>query len=212
MALNFIYGVSGSGKTQYIFENIIKNEKRRVLIVVPEQFTHETERRVLKEYGSTSKFGIDVLSFERIGARVFSECGQRVKERVTNVGKGVIVSKILSETNLTYYKNSAQNPGFVQLCADTLSEFKKYNISPESLKEAYQKESGNILRAKTDDFYKIFCAYLDILGDDYTDSDDILDLVLSAMENSNFFKNTVVVFDEFSSFIPTEINIIKKIV
>ncbi|MDY5627083.1 MAG: PD-(D/E)XK nuclease family protein [Clostridia bacterium] len=212
MALNFIYGVSGSGKTQYIFENIIKNEKHRVLIVVPEQFTHETERRVLKEYGSTSKFGIDVLSFERIGARVFSECGQRVKERVTNVGKGVIVSKILSETNLTYYKNSAQNPGFVQLCADTLSEFKKYNISPESLKEAYQKESGNILRAKTDDFYKIFCAYLDILGDDYTDSDDILDLVLSAMENSNFFKNTIVVFDEFSSFIPTEINIIKKIV
>ena len=34
---------------------------------------------------------------------------------------------------------------------------------------------------------------------------------ISALEKSDFFKNTVVVFDEFSSFIPAEINIIKKI-
>ena len=86
MALNFIYGVSGSGKTQYVFENIIKNENRRVLVVVPEQFTHETERRILKEYGSISKFGIDVLSFERIGARVFAESGMKRTEQFARGG------------------------------------------------------------------------------------------------------------------------------
>lgn len=211
MALNFIYGVSGSGKTQYVFENIIKNEKRRVLVVVPEQFTHETERRILKEYGSISKFGIDVLSFERIGARVFAESGMKRTEHLTAVGKGVIVSKILSDTELAYYKNSAQNPGFAELCADTLSEFKKYGILPEQLKSACEKEQNGILKAKTEDFYRLFCAYKDTLGEKYTDSDDILEITLSALEKSDFFKNTVVVFDEFSSFIPAEINIIKKI-
>lgn len=211
MALNFIYGVSGSGKTQYVFENILKNEKRRVMVVVPEQFTHETERRILKEYGSISKFGIDVLSFERIGARVFAESGMRRTEHLTTVGKGVVVSKILNDTELSYYKNSAQNPGFARLCADTLSEFKKYGISAEQLKKVCDKEQNGILKAKTEDFYRLLLAYKDALGEKYTDSDDVLEITLSALENSSFFKNTVVVFDEFSSFIPAEINITKKI-
>ena len=211
MALNFIYGAAGTGKTQYVFENIIKNEKRRVLIVVPEQFTHETERRVLAEYGFICKSGIDVLSFERIGARVFENGGREIKNQVTNTAKGVIIAKILSETNLKFFKNSSSSPGFVSLCADTLSEFKKYGVLPENLKEAYEKSTHSILKAKTEDFYNIYSAYKDALGSDYTDSDDILTITLDAMKNSDFFKGTVVVFDKFSSFIPAEIDIIKKI-
>ncbi|UKI37880.1 MAG: hypothetical protein L6V93_07550 [Clostridiales bacterium] len=128
------------------------------MVVVPEQFTHEAERRILKEYGSISKFGIDVLSFERIGARVFAESGMKRTEHLTAVGKGVTVSKkFLSDTELVYYKNSAQNPGFAELCADTLSEFKKIRNFARAVKICLREGAKTaFLKAKTEDFYRLF--------------------------------------------------------
>lgn len=211
MSLNFIYGVSGSGKTQYIFDNVINTANKKVCLVVPEQFTHEAERMVLKYKGSIHKNSIDVLSFERIGVRIFSECGGLTAKRLTNTGKGIIISKILNNCDLSLYKNSKNTLGFSQLCVNTISEFKKYDITQQDLEEASCKAENNILKTKLDDFSKIYSLYLQELGKSYIDSEDVLDKLYNAMDNSTFFDNTIVVFDKFSSFIPKEINIIKKI-
>ena len=147
MALNFIYGVNGAGKTKYIIDNLIKNQTKKVCLVVPEQFTHKAERMVLKATHSIHKNSVDVLSFERIGVRVFSECGGLCAQKLTNTGKGIIISKILDKCDLSFYKNSKDESGFAKLCVNTIAEFKKYNITPDDLNKTIKKTENKISRS-----------------------------------------------------------------
>jgi len=52
MALQFILGPSGAGKSRYIFDEIIgeslKHPDRQYLLLVPEQYTMETQRVPIK--------------------------------------------------------------------------------------------------------------------------------------------------------------------
>ncbi|MBE7038995.1 MAG: hypothetical protein E7404_08860 [Ruminococcaceae bacterium] len=212
MALNFIYGVSGSGKTKYVFDNLIKNSAQKICLIVPEQFTHQAERMVLKTTGSIHKNSVDVLSFERIGVRVFSECGGLTAKKLTNTGKGIIISKILDKCDLSFYKNSKNTQGFAQLCMNTISEFKKYDITTNDLESVSQNTENKILKSKLEDFCKLYHAYSNELGSNYVDFEDVLDKIYNTMDSSCLFNNSIVIFDKFSSFIPQEINIIKKII
>lgn len=48
MSLQFILGNSGSGKTEYIYRKIVKeaaeDPKKDYLVIVPEQFTMQTQK------------------------------------------------------------------------------------------------------------------------------------------------------------------------
>ena len=51
MALQFIFGPSGSGKSYYIYNKIIQesmeNPDRQYLVLVPEQFTMQTQKELV---------------------------------------------------------------------------------------------------------------------------------------------------------------------
>ena len=48
MSLQFVLGSSGSGKTEYLFRQVVteagQNPKKDYLVLVPEQFTMETQQ------------------------------------------------------------------------------------------------------------------------------------------------------------------------
>lgn len=48
MALQFIFGNSGSGKSRYLYEQIIRESQahpeKNYIVLVPEQFTMQTQR------------------------------------------------------------------------------------------------------------------------------------------------------------------------
>ena len=51
MALQFILGSSGSGKTEYLYEKILKDAgekpERMFYVIVPEQFTMQTQKELV---------------------------------------------------------------------------------------------------------------------------------------------------------------------
>ena len=69
MSLQFILGSSGSGKSHYLFEHIIeesmKNPDQKYLILVPEQFTMQTQKELVARHPKKGILNIEVLSFER---------------------------------------------------------------------------------------------------------------------------------------------------
>ena len=75
MSVKIIYGRSGSGKTEYIYNSILKNidGDKRQYIITPEQFSYTAEKRLIDslEEGATTK--VEVLSFERMAYRVMNE-------------------------------------------------------------------------------------------------------------------------------------------
>ena len=77
MSLQFIMGNSGAGKSRYAYEKILaeaaRHPEKNYLIVVPEQFTMQTQKDLCMAHPRGGIMNIDVLSFGRLAHRVFEE-------------------------------------------------------------------------------------------------------------------------------------------
>ena len=71
-----VLGRAGSGKTTFVLERLLQAAKKgRVLLLVPEQFSFESERTLLETLGPRLAGRIRVLSFPRLAETVFREVG-----------------------------------------------------------------------------------------------------------------------------------------
>ena len=79
MSLQFIIGSSGSGKSCYAYQNIIEqaglHPDRLYYVIVPEQFTMQTQKTLVEMSPGKGILNIDILSFERLAYRVLEEVG-----------------------------------------------------------------------------------------------------------------------------------------
>ena len=95
MALQFILGPSGSGKSRYIFDEIIgeslKHPDRQYLLLVPEQYTMETQRELILLHPRHGLTNIDVLSFNRLAYRVFEDLAVEILTVLDDMGKSMIL-------------------------------------------------------------------------------------------------------------------------
>ena len=212
MSVSFIYGRAGSGKSEYILNCIKKivcetgeDNKKKVYLIVPEQYTHIAERKVLGKVDSLSPLSAEVLSFERLCSRII-----KISEDVIDsAAKSIIISDIINKADLSVFKKMKLQKGFAQKCSDFISELKKYNISPQKLKDEIDSMEPSVLKNKLSDIYEIYVKYEE--QSPKIDSEDMLSILSDNIEKSGFFENSVVFFDEFSSFIPKEINVLSKI-
>ena len=65
--IRFILGRSGSGKTEMIHKYISQiGDDKRVVLIVPEQSSFQSEKRILETMGAKRARNIEVLSFRRL--------------------------------------------------------------------------------------------------------------------------------------------------
>ena len=119
MALQFVFGNSGCGKTHYIQEQMIKlasaSPKKNFLVIVPEQFTMQTQRKLVKMHPGHSILNIDVLSFARLAYRVFDELGSFCHQVLEDTGKNLILRHVAQEKadTLTVLRKNMARMGYV---------------------------------------------------------------------------------------------------
>ena len=67
MSLQFVFGNSGSGKSDYLYQSILEEAEREpeknFLLLVPEQFTMQTQRELVWRQPNHAIMNVDVLSF-----------------------------------------------------------------------------------------------------------------------------------------------------
>lgn len=84
MSLQFIAGGSGSGKTRYLYEKVIKESEEhpdiQYLFIVPEQYTMQTQKELVRLHPRHGLLNIDVLSFKRLAYRVFEDLGVQLPQ------------------------------------------------------------------------------------------------------------------------------------
>lgn len=75
--MRLIYGRAGTGKSEFIFNEIKSklqdNLVQKIYIIVPEQFSYATEKRLLDKLNEKSSIKAEVISFKRLAHRVFAE-------------------------------------------------------------------------------------------------------------------------------------------
>ncbi len=211
MAIRLVYGRAGYGKTQYITERITRrvSDNEKSVLVVPEQYTHIAEHKLLSAVGSISVQTAEVTSFNKMVRRMEKEKG--IKDILSPMAKSIIMADVISYTDLKYFEKASLSSGFADMCLSLAGEFKKYCVTPEQIDNVNQNNNNARLKLKLEDISKVYAEYIRRVSEKGFDSDDGASALAEHICEDWHIEDTVFFFDEFTSFIPQEMEIIKQI-
>lgn len=218
MAVRYILGRAGKGKTRFIFneiENCLKQGGEKPLILlVPEQFTLQAERDLVESLRLPGIMRVEVLSLSRIARRVMDEVGGRTRTLLNEQGKCMVLRKILEESqgDLGVYRKAALQPGFVSKLSEWIAEMKQQDIAPRDLMlEGTQDSPGMLLADKLKDLTCIYERFNQYLAGRYIDSEDSLNLVIEKIPSARFLKGARVWIDNFTTFSSQSLKMIEQL-
>ncbi len=218
MGLRLIYGRAGSGKTHYCLNEIKERLNREgaapLILVVPEQFTLQAERNLVRTVGTGGIMRAEVLSFRRMAYRVFGEVGGVTRKHLNSAGKSMLIFRIIDamKDEMNIFARASSQQGFVNVVSQTIAELKRYNITPDSLWTVRSSlEDGTLLKEKLGEICSIYRKFEETLHQKYLDADDDLTVLAEKLERSTRFDGCEIWIDGFSGFTPQEYRVIGKL-
>lgn len=211
MSLQFIFGNSGSGKSDYLYEHILeragKCPDQNFLILVPEQFTMQTQRELVNRQKNHAIMNVDVLSFARLAYRVFDELGKQDLVILEETGKNLLLRKVAEQErqNLHVLGGNLNKMGYIGEIKSLISELTQYNVTPEELEKFLQSGAvGEALRRKMQDILTMYRGFRTSIEGNYITAEEVLSLLCDVAEESALLRGSVIVFDEFTGFTPIQ--------
>ncbi|MCI5858054.1 MAG: exodeoxyribonuclease V subunit gamma [Agathobacter sp.] len=218
MALQFVLGSSGSGKTKYMFEQIVreagKHPAKNYLVIVPEQFTLATQQTLVDLAPNHAIMNIDVLSFKRLAYRVFDDMGIRNLNVLEETGKNLILRKVAQEreTDLTVLRPNMSRMGYIEELKSFISELAQYNIGWQQLENFAEGENlPPAFAQKLKDVVTMYRGFEAYMEGTYITAEEILNLLISVADKSSLLRDSVLVFDEFTGFTPVQNRLFYKL-
>lgn len=171
MSLQFITGACGSGKSTYLCRSICQEAKKHIdknyIILVPDQFTLETQKNMVEFSGGQGILNIDVLSFHRLAYRVLEEMPVHRRTVLEDMGKMMLLRKVFAEEkkNLVYFKRGLNKPGFLDECKSFFCELMQYAITEEDFSDLFgQFEKESLMSYKMQDLQLIYRRFMEKWG------------------------------------------------
>lgn len=216
MGLRFVFGRAGTGKSTLCLEEIrselrIKPWGTPLILLVPEQATYQMEVTLANTPDLGGSLRAQVLSFRRLGWRVFAETGGGQKVLIGAIGKRMLLRRILLKhrLHLKSFARSATRPGMADLLAQAIGEFKTYRIAPDDLRKV--KNTTGLLWDKLQDLALIFEEFQAALGQEIRDPDDELSVLAEKIPYAPLIQGAKVWVDGFTGFTPQELEVLKMI-
>lgn len=218
MALQVVLGSSGEGKSFELYSKIIKESRkypqRNYIIIVPEQFTLQTQKELVTMHPSHGIMNIDILSFLRLSYRVFEEIRRQDTVILEETGKSMLVRKALEEKreSLKIFKGDTKKPGFIAEVKSLLSEFMQYSIGLQDLEKMVElTEKKPLLHAKLEDTLLVYARFRELLENKYITAEEVLEALCDQIEQSKVIRNSTICFDGFTGFTPNQYKVLEKL-
>ena len=218
MSVQFILGGSGSGKSTYIFKKIVERseaeEDRNFFILVPDQFTMQTQMDMVSMHPRNGIMNIDVLSFSRLSYRILEETGGNKEAVLDDTGKSLVLRKVVGkmEEQLPVLGNNLRKLGYINEVKSAISEFMQYDVGEEEIEQMLliSKKRGG-LHGKLKDLGLIYQNFKEYLQEKYITTEETYDRLAKQLEKSKLIKNSIVVLDGFTGFTPIQNKVLRKI-
>ncbi len=218
MSLQFIMGPSGAGKSHYLYQWVtnesLKNPEKNYIVLVPEQFTMQTQKDLVMASPRKGILNVEVLSFNRLAHRVFEEVGENRRIVLDDVGKNFVIRKIAgdNEENLKILGSNLKKVGYISEIKSIISEFTQYDISAETLDGMLkQAENNPSLYYKLQDIQTVYNGFQEYLKEKYITVEEILDVLALVAVKSELLKDSVVVLDGFTGFTPVQDKLLREL-
>lgn len=218
MGLQFYFGGSGAGKSRRLHEDILSMAKcepeKNFLILVPDQFTMQTQVDLVKASDCGGIMNIDVLSFGRLAHRIFEETGYDSKPVLDDTGKSLVLRRVAGrlKDNLPVIGKNLNKIGYIHEVKSAISEFMQYGLDVGQVGELaeFSKERG-ALYYKLKDLKMIYQGFQEYIEDRFVTTEETLELLTGAVGKSEIIRNSVVVFDGFTGFTPIQYRLIQEL-
>ncbi|MBE5927925.1 MAG: hypothetical protein E7267_00885 [Lachnospiraceae bacterium] len=218
MALHWIFGSLGAGKSTYMYNRILTLAKENVsgkyMIIVPEQFTMQTQKDMVELSDNKGIMNIDVLSFMRLAHRVLGEKPEINKPVLYDEGKSMIIRKLLleHETEWKSFGTNIRRPGFVEEVKSLVTEFLQYNISEEELIGVIENAGDRrLLGKKLTDLLALYRHYNSYMKDRYISAEEILKILAYYVPESELLCGSTIVLSGFTGFTPIQYELLSKL-
>ncbi|MCM1159189.1 MAG: PD-(D/E)XK nuclease family protein [Bacteroidales bacterium] len=218
MAVQFILGGSGTGKTRYLYDKMIadsmKPGHRPVIFMLPEQSNMAAEQDMVSLHPKGGTMDIAILSFTRLAFKVFDEQNIHTRDILDDYGKSMLLMKLLKEhqKELSYYGNMIGKPGFVDEVKSLLSEFYQYGITQKTLEDVLAKlDSEKSLYYKLSDLKILLTAFEQAMQDSYMVAEQVLSLLREAAGESAMLREADIYFDGFTGFTPIQYDVLEEL-
>ena len=211
MPLKFVFGSSGSGKSHYLYRCVldesVRHPERNYIVLVPEQFTMQTQKDLVTMHERRGIMNIDVLSFKRLAYRVFEETGKGSLPVLDDEGKNLILRKIAGdyENRLHVLRGNVRKLGYISEVKSVISEFAQYDIGEDEIERVMELVGEKSrLYYKLADIQVLYRGFTEYLREKYITKEELLDVLSRAVRESELLKNSTIVLDGFTGFTPVQ--------
>lgn len=218
MSLRFCFGPSGSGKSHRIYEEIMQRAAeepgRNFLIIVPDQFTMQTQKDLVMRSDRDGILNIDVLSFGRLSHRILEEVGTKEMPVLDDTGKSLVLQKVAADLKeqLPAMGSLLHKQGYIHEVKSAISEFMQYGISTQDMdKLITSAQKRGALAMKLKDLKTLYRGFQDYIRNHFITTEETLDVLRRSLSKSKILKGSVVVFDGFTGFTPIQNRLIQEL-
>lgn len=219
MSLKLILGPSGSGKSRTLFETAQKEARKdprgHYLILVPEQFTMQTQQQLCRLSPEGGILNIDILSFSRLAVRVFEETGVRKKALLGETGKILLLRLIGSReaSGLSLLKGALDRPGVLSELKSILSELDQYEVSDDELQRMAEscKDRPN-LAGKLRQIGELRKKYRDFQTEhDLQTAETVPEALCLRIPRSAALEGCHIYLDGYTGFTPSQLDVLSEL-
>ncbi len=219
MGLRFYFGPSGSGKSTMLHKEIIDRAMAEpgmnFLVIVPDQFTMQTQMDLVKAHPKKGIMNIDVLSFGRLSHRILEEVGgDNSRTVLDDTGKSLVLRKVAENIGeeLPVIGGNLGKIGYIHEVKSAISEFMQYGIGVKELEELtqYARKRGALYH-KLKDLGVLYGQFLQYIQEKYITTEETLELLCRMLPKSRLIQNSVVALDGFTGFTPIQNRLLQRL-
>ena len=176
-----------------------------LILLVPEQYTLESERDLVAALDLTGSFRLQVMSPARLISRLFEAAGRPDAVRVDERGRVMLMHAALKKNtrSLSWYRGAQHRSGFSELAARQVKELKQAGYDPDRLAALADGLKNGPLKSKLRDLSVVWTAYEEALAGRFMDGEDELTRAVERMEKASFLHGARVWAHGFELVSPT---------
>lgn len=212
--LHLVTGKSGTGKTSYVnklLAEFAEKNNNKLMIIVPDQSSFETEKTFLELLGPKLCRNILVVGFSRLCDYVLSQTGNISGIPIDDGGRYLIMSMAIEQVqdNLNLYSKQVKSRELIDLMLNAEKEYKKCSITTDFLRRTANDIDDDTLRKKLTETALVCDAFDSILSKSYIDPLDRITTVTKLLVNNKLFQSYTIAVDGFSGFTAQEQNLLE---
>ncbi len=212
MMLNILYTRAGQDARRALLERMKQSQAERCVLLVPDQYSHESEYAMCEVLGNRASRRCEVLSFTRLARRLTDLCGGGAEQVLDAGGKMLLLYAALRETapNLKFYKTPSRKPAFLNSLMATIDECGNYGVSPKVLIDQGTLQ-GSSQGDKWQDIGQIYAAYLALCETNGADPHYTMDRLLTQLKAEQWASGKDIYLHAFTDFTPQQEQIVAEL-